>query len=222
MSSHYTGYEDDRRYTGEEVTVHYNIKRCIHARECVTRLSNVFDVKKRPWINPTGAEGNAIVDTVNRCPSGALHATAEDGVPQEQTPDHNIIHLWQDGPLQVYGDISIVASGVDVSYETRATLCRCGSSNNKPFCDNSHKEVDFHASDINPIEGSTLVEASGGKLMITAHANGPLGLSGQFEIKNSTGETLFSGKKTSLCRCGHSSRKPFCDGTHNTIGFEAE
>ena len=64
--------------------------------------------------------------------------------------------------------------------------------------------------------------ATGGKLTITATPNGPLELVGHVEIVNADGETVFAGGKTYLCRCGASSSKPFCDGTHAKVGFEAE
>lgn len=218
--SKYTGREQDKTYEGEAITVHYGVKRCIHAAECVKRLSDVFDTQRRPWINADGASVEAIADAVEHCPSGALHVTAKDGSYQEAVPTQNTIILWQDGPIQIHGDLTILGATVDVQDETRATLCRCGASNHKPFCDNTHKDIAFQTEDIDPIAGKTIIDETGGKLKITAHANGPLEVEGHFEIRDATGETLFAGSKTWLCRCGHSARKPFCDSTHKKIGFE--
>ena len=52
--------------------------------------------------------------------------------------------------------------------------------------------------------------------------NGPLRIEGEFEILDPSGKNfgLAGRTKISLCRCGHSSNKPFCDGTHATIDFD--
>ena len=50
--------------------------------------------------------------------------------------------------------------------------------------------------------------------------NGPLMIKGKIEIKHSNGEIESKEKVTAFCRCGASGNKPFCDGTHNKIGFE--
>lgn len=218
----YTGRDQDRRYTGEQVDITYSAKRCIHAAECVRRLADVFDTQKRPWINADGAPADVIADVVPRCPSGALHYERKDGGTGETVPDRNTITLWHNGPLQFNGDLSIHGAAVEVINETRATLCRCGQSKNKPFCDNSHKESGFEAVTIAPIEGKSNPQTEGGALKITAHANGPLEVEGSFEIHDEAGNIIFSGSKTWLCRCGGSGRKPFCDSTHKTNGFQAD
>lgn len=62
----------DRNYTNGEITVHWKPDKCIHAAECVTKLPEVFDVKKRPWVTIEGATTERIIHTVELCPSGAL------------------------------------------------------------------------------------------------------------------------------------------------------
>ncbi|MAU09437.1 MAG: hypothetical protein CL607_06425 [Anaerolineaceae bacterium] len=220
MADKYTGADQDRRYTGEDVDITYNVQRCIHAAECVNRLSSVFDTQKRPWINADGAPADQIADTIQHCPSGALHYDPQDERLAEPTPDHNEALLWENGPIQVTGDLTIEGANVAIEHETRVTLCRCGASHNKPFCDNSHKDIDFVTEEIEPKQIKDV--ESGGKLTITANANGPLELSGNLKITGADGETLFQGSKTWLCRCGHSSSKPFCDGTHKKVNFTAE
>jgi len=61
-----------KEYRNEKIVVRYDEKICIHAGECVQGLPAVFDVNKRPWIDVDGAEVEAIVETIGRCPSGAL------------------------------------------------------------------------------------------------------------------------------------------------------
>ncbi|MEM9953517.1 MAG: CDGSH iron-sulfur domain-containing protein [Chloroflexota bacterium] len=222
MSDKYTGKAQDRRYTGDDVDITFSLKRCIHARECVNRLSEVFDVEKRPWINPDGASADEIATVVRSCPSGALHYDRKDGGEAEPTPETNRFILWQDGPVQVIGDLSITGATVDIAEETRATLCRCGASEQKPFCDNSHKKIDFVAE---PFESNKAPDPEAdvsGKMTLTPFANGPVGVEGNFQIEDADGNVLYKGTKTALCRCGHSSSKPFCDGTHHSIDFQAD
>ena len=142
--------------------------------------------------------------------------------PGEFIPDRNVVTLEPNGHLLIRGNLSILASGVEISGETRATLCRCGASRNKPFCDNTHLETYFQAP-AEPREPE--IEAGdfepGGVLRITARPNGSLLLEGNFEIYSSSGELIFCGTRTTLCRCGGSANKPFCDGTHRRNGFSA-
>ncbi len=204
----------DRRYTGTDVDITYNLKRCIHAEHCVHELAQVFDRNARPWINADGASADEIATTVRDCPSGALHYWRKDGGAAEPIPEKNTVIVWRDGPLQFTGDLRLGEG------ETRATLCRCGASHNKPFCDNSHKDIGFSAQEVEPIDAN--VEISGGSLMIRPRPDGPLKIEGNLEIRDAAGNTLFVGNETALCRCGHSGKKPFCDGTHNKIGFKTE
>jgi len=222
MADKYTGKADDRVYSGENVDIRYSLKRCIHAKECVTRLSSVFDIEKRPWINPDGAEGDAVAEVLDLCPSGALHYDRKDGGAQEKTPENNTIILWHNGQLQFTGDLAIHGANVAIEDETRATLCRCGASDNKPFCDNSHKKIDFVAEPFEPAKEPDSAADTSGKVTITATENGPLQVEGNFKITDQDGTLLYTGSKTWLCRCGNSKSKPFCDGTHNKIGFKAD
>ena len=59
---------------------------------------------------------------------------------------------------------------------------------------------------------------------ITVNKNGPLRVDGDFEIQDATGKPFGLGGRTtvSLCRCGQSANRPFCDGTHNRVGFTCE
>ncbi len=221
MPDTYKGKQDDRRYEGEAVDITYNLKRCIHAKLCVNRLSEVFDVDKRPWIDANGADGDRVAEVIDMCPSGALHYDRKDGGAEESTPTANRIIVQKDGYLQFIGDLDIRGAAVEIESETRATLCRCGESNNKPFCDNTHKKVDFKTEDLKIVKVDEFAKADG-KLVITSNKNGPLEVSGNFQIEDEDGNIIFTGSQTWLCRCGSSSKKPFCDGTHNRNGFTAD
>ena len=139
------------------------------------------------------------------------------------TADGCIVHCGGDGPLLVRSPLRVRTAGVEDGIEKpKAALCRCGKSANKPFCDGAHRDIEFLAS--GPIDTSRAVSRSAatsgeepGDIVVTAHANGPLHFDGVVEISGSArvGQPW-------LCRCGASGNKPFCDGSHKEIGFEAE
>ncbi len=168
----YTGQDQDRRYTGDNADVTYNLKRCIHAKECVTRLSQVFNLDQRPWIQVGDTAADSLVDVVSACPSGALHVVRKDGGSPEHVPAVNRISVQKDGPFHVTGRLSITAKDVEVAEETRAALCRCGASNNKPFCDNSHNEIGFTDSVPSVPRLANATDADGGVLHVIALPNG--------------------------------------------------
>jgi CDGSH-type Zn-finger protein/uncharacterized Fe-S cluster protein YjdI len=220
VSEKYIGAADDRRYTSEAVDVTYSLKRCIHAAECVSRLHEVFDTQKRPWIEPGKSTADAVVGVVSLCPSGALHTERSDGGGGETTPAENVIIVREDSYYQFRGDIAIQGSNVAIEREVRAALCRCGMSENKPFCDNSHKKGFEAPASTVEIDRQVAAE-TGGKLLVTLHENGPIEVSGNFELRDEAGNTIHRGSSTWLCRCGHSTKKPFCTGTHKRVTFEA-
>jgi CDGSH-type Zn-finger protein/uncharacterized Fe-S cluster protein YjdI len=219
VSEKYTGTADDRRYTSEAVDVTYSVKRCIHAAECVSRLHEVFDTQKRPWIQPGKSTGDAVVGVVSLCPSGALHTERNDGGAGETMPAENVIIVHEDSYYQFRGDLAVQGSNVAIEREVRAALCRCGMSGNKPFCDNSHKKG-FEAPATTVEIDRQITAETGGKLLVTLHENGPIEVNGNFELRDEKGNTIHRGSSTWLCRCGHSTKKPFCTGTHKHVAFE--
>ncbi len=212
-----------RKYTGEKIDVTYGVERCIHAEECIKRLHAVFDTAKRPWIQPDAGSADNIATTILHCPSGALHYERKDGGEDEPISAHNTIRLNMNGPLYLRGDFTIVNGvGELVVNDTRAALCRCGGSANKPFCDNTHRKIGIIAS-TTVAEPQVITEnLDGGKLHIETTTNGPLHITGHFTVQNGKGEPVYQGTDETLCRCGGSANKPFCDGTHEKIGFVAE
>lgn len=210
-------------YSGEKIDVTYDAGRCIHAEECIRRLNTVFIKGNRPWIQPDADRVDGVAATIVQCPSGALHYQRKDGGAVEPIPDHNTIRLAENGPLYLRGDFTIVnGKGETVISDTRAALCRCGASQNKPFCDNSHIAIHFQASATIADPQMTIETLDGGKLHIETTTNGPLHITGNFTLVNEVGETIYQGTDEWLCRCGGSANKPFCDSTHNKIGFVAD
>ena len=211
-------------YPGVDVTVKFDLKRCIHAAECVKGAPQVFNIDRKPWIAPDQGEADELVDVIHRCPSGALTYVRHDGGPEEPVPTSNSVDVVEDGPVYLRGDITILSSEGDlVTKTTRVALCRCGASENKPLCDGSHNKAKFEDPGaiqevkMKPVEDAAGVTA----LTIKLAGNGPLLLDGPVTITSADGAISADGSKAALCRCGQSANKPFCDGTHKKIGFEA-
>jgi CDGSH-type Zn-finger protein/uncharacterized Fe-S cluster protein YjdI len=213
----------EKGYTGEQIDVTYDAGRCIHVGECLRHLHAVFDTTRRPWVLPDAGSADDVAATVLTCPSGALHYERKDGGAAEPMLEHNTIRLVKNGPLYLRGDFTIVnGAGELVIEDTRASLCRCGGSANKPFCDNSHRTIGFKAPPSVPEPQTTSEPLDGGKLHIETTTNGPLHVTGNFTVLNGKGEPIYQGLDESFCRCGGSANKPFCDGTHEKIGFVAD
>ncbi len=138
------GARDKRRdYVGTHITIHHNRGICSHAGFCTDNLASVFRMKEKPWIDPDGAEADAIIATIKQCPSGALSYSIERAEyrDQERKP---MIAVSRDGPLYISGSVELKDQpwGEGASQE-HYTLCRCGASKNKPFCDGTHWHVKF-------------------------------------------------------------------------------
>jgi len=128
-----SGMNQGRAYTGERATVYYDVRRCVHFAECIRGLPEVFDVEKRPWIQPENAPAELVAEVIRRCPSGALHYELAHGSPEQ--PEHPTrVHPVKDGPITVRGELVIDTADGELS-EVRAALCRCGRTHNQPFCD---------------------------------------------------------------------------------------
>jgi CDGSH-type Zn-finger protein/uncharacterized Fe-S cluster protein YjdI len=207
------------RYEGRAGIVTYDAKRCIHAAECVHGLPAVFDPNAKPWVNPNGADTAALAATVARCPSGALTIEQPDGQ-VASSPAVNTATLTANGPTYLRGDIAVVSSDGVVRNETRMALCRCGASQNKPYCDGSHNAAGFLDGGVLPANSVTGPPSAGGKLTVTPLPNGPVKCEGPLTITGSAGGVTTT-DKAFLCRCGASANKPYCDGAHRKVGFAA-
>lgn len=207
-------------YEGKEVRITFDGQRCIHMRRCVLGLPEVFRANvEGPWIDPDGAEADEIRALARRCPSGAITVEPLDGTPPERPPKRNVAYVVENGPLFMHADLHID----DEEPRIRATLCRCGASKSKPYCDGSHEGMGFHATGEPEASNDLASLDATGPLKIRSLKNGPLLLNGPLEIvRGGTGKTVRRTTKVALCRCGASKDKPFCDGTHAAIGFRTE
>jgi CDGSH-type Zn-finger protein/uncharacterized Fe-S cluster protein YjdI len=204
---------------GEKITVVYDGKRCIHARHCVTWGPTVFLANVQgPWIHPDTIDAERVAEIAHVCPSGAIRYRRKDGRPDEAAPPVNLAAVREAGPYAFRGELRINGSAAGF----RVTLCRCGASKNKPFCDGSHHDVGFSASGEPPTGKQTeMLPVRNGPLQIEPQVNGPLQVRGNLEITSGTGRMVARVTSARLCRCGGSANKPFCDGTHTKIGFVA-
>jgi uncharacterized Fe-S cluster protein YjdI/CDGSH-type Zn-finger protein len=138
------GHQPARTYGNESIEVQWEPRLCIHTGNCVSGLGEVFDHDRRPWVQVDAADADRIAATVMTCPTGALRFRRLDGGPQEEEPPETTIDPQPDGPLFVRGRLQVVErDGEAVRELTRAALCRCGASENKPFCDGSHRRIGF-------------------------------------------------------------------------------
>lgn len=203
---------------GKSVTIQFEGKRCIHARFCVLGAPAVFLANvKGPWIKPDGDTVENVLHTIRQCPSGALSYKRHDGGPEEKPPPVNLVRMRENGPLAIHADISLKGKA-----EKRLTLCRCGASKNKPYCDGAHKEARFVASgEAAPGADMKPLPKRDGPLKIEPLEDGPLAVTGNMEVVTGTGATISRVTAAILCRCGQSKTKPFCDGTHASVGFKA-
>ncbi len=168
------------------------------------------------WIHPEVATAEEVAELAHNCPSGAITYIRTNG-PQETPPKVNLVRVRENGPLAFTAELAIAGHGDSL----RATLCRCGHSNNKPFCDGAHTAAGFTATGEPATKESTPLAIRNGPVTVTPRQDGPLLITGNLEVVTGTGRTMDRCGKTALCRCGQSANKPYCDGTHTKVGFKA-
>lgn len=136
-----------RNYFGKEITIHDNRKICSHAAECVDNLPSVFKLNERPWIDPDGARIQEVINTIRKCPSGALSYSIGDTEYRDPEEKRNpMVTVSKNGPYHITGGIELLGEGVEFGEGASMehyTLCRCGASENKPFCDGAHRNINF-------------------------------------------------------------------------------
>ncbi|PRC94586.1 CDGSH iron-sulfur domain-containing protein [Solimicrobium silvestre] len=210
---------------GREATIQFDAQRCVHSRNCVLSHPDVFVPNiQGEWIHPDAQPLEELIRLAQNCPSGAIRVmrnaqeeTTSEVHLVEVAPLVNTVRVRENGPLALEAEFQIEGE----SQETpRATLCRCGLSKNKPYCDGAHQVAGFFATGepvIVPYQG---LAARNGLINIEPLPDGPLHIVGNLEIVSGTGRTCNTTIETYLCRCGHSANKPYCDGAHITAGFK--
>lgn len=214
---------DDRvEYPGTKLDVRWSRALCLHVGECVRAEGEVFAAGRDPWCEPDGAAAQEVLEIVRRCPTGALSAAPKPGEPDERPDAENTVVVSNNGPLYLRGDLAIEAAAPEwEGVRFRAALCRCGKSENKPFCDNAHEKAGFVDRGAVGEKGDEAL-APTGRLRVKRIKDGPLLVTGGFALVAASGRVAWRGKRAALCRCGHSKNKPFCDGAHSAAAFRAD
>ena len=139
-----------KKYSNGEITVVWQPDECIHSGECFTLLPEVFKPHERPWVKINDASTEDIIKTVKACPTVALTYSYNDNDKNERLMEdnkkevQNKVEMFENGPLMVPANINLVDSkGNLLKVGEDKFICRCGHSNNKPFCDGSHMAKGF-------------------------------------------------------------------------------
>ncbi|QTN39212.1 (4Fe-4S)-binding protein [Cryomorphaceae bacterium] len=132
-----------KEYQKEDLTISWEPGKCIHSENCWRGLIEVFNPKKKPWINVDGASKDRIMAQIDKCPSGALGYSVTGQAADSSSPSAQVT-IAANGPYLVNGPVDLIDASGNTKTETRTVaLCRCGHSTNKPYCDGSHKKHDF-------------------------------------------------------------------------------
>jgi len=147
---------EERHYSNDEITVHWKPRQCIHATTCYRELIEVFNPRNRPWVNMNGAPTERIIEIVKKCPTQALTYDWIDKTRVSDKPGLSLdkgiseadftcnkpvtVKLMKNGPLVVEGLFTIIGTdGKEIKAMHITSFCRCGHSDNMPFCDGSHR-----------------------------------------------------------------------------------
>lgn len=132
-----------KEYSNGDLTIIWKPKKCIHSEICWKTLPEVYDPKGKPWIKPENATTDALKSQISKCPSGALtyKMKSEENIEKDMGTECTIV---ENGPLLVSGNLKVTLTNGTVENKKRSTaFCRCGASANKPYCDGSHKKIEF-------------------------------------------------------------------------------
>jgi CDGSH-type Zn-finger protein/truncated hemoglobin YjbI len=169
----------DRRdaYVGQQVTILDNRGICQHSGYCTDRLAGVFHLGEEPFVTPSGGRMDEIIRAVRDCPSGALSYAIDEVEARDEVDYHGkrelAIEVSRDGPYRVTGEITLTDSHGDDEPRNQGAsrehyaLCRCGHSQNKPFCSGVHWYVDFKDPVPGPDHEPTIFEWCGGLPALT-------------------------------------------------------
>ena len=130
-----------QRYEGKDINIVFNRSICAGAGTCVRNFPTIYKNASEDWINPDGASIDEVKKSVKQCPSGALHyeLAGEDEIVDY---DGYKVSVIKNGPLNVIGKVSLhVDKWATNATPQKYSLCRCGASENKPFCDYTHASL---------------------------------------------------------------------------------
>lgn len=161
-----TDDSQNREYTNDEITVFWKPGKCVHATTCYKELIEVFNPRRRPWVNMYGAPTERIIEIVDKCPTEALTYKWNDEAKNKETINLKnerlkkaegqnaadpqakpvTIQVMRDGPLVIQGDFEVYdEKGNKLKHMIMTSFCRCGASNSQPFCDGYHRKIGFNS-----------------------------------------------------------------------------
>lgn len=130
-----------QRYEGEDVTIVFNRSICAGASNCVRNFPSIYKNASEDWIHPDGASVEKVKNSVKQCPSGALFYELAGESPNEDYEGYKIT-IIKNGPMNVSGKVDLhVDKWSTNANPQKYSLCRCGASRNKPFCDYTHASL---------------------------------------------------------------------------------
>ncbi len=133
-----------KQYSNKELTIVWKPKKCIHAGECIKALPQVYNPKEKPWLTIENATTIELKEQIMKCPSGALSYYMKNTEKNETETLTTNVEVMKDGPLLVYGTLNVSLKDGQKEIKKKTTaFCRCGQSSEKPYCDGTHKKVDF-------------------------------------------------------------------------------
>ncbi len=219
---------ETQRFEGENIVVTYNPQLCIRSAACGKALPDVFNSLQKPWVNPDQSSADNVAHAVRQCPSGALQFERKDGKIHESPPQKNTMRAVKNGPLQCAGQMQMLDAFEKIAQHlTRAVFCRCGLSQNKPYCSGRHAEIVMNDEEEDTDNDKPLSAPKDtppppdapesephGPVQIKMAPKGPLLAKGPMEVCDNEGKVIAVKKTAAFCQCGNSRKKPFCDGTH--------
>lgn len=137
---------DIKDYSNGEITVHWEAKKCWHFGACVGMLPNVYDPEAKPWIQPENATTKELKTQIAACPSGALSYSMNNKTVSTASKGERKLELLKDGPFTSKKEMKVTyQDGSEDIQFIRRSYCRCGASDNLPYCNGNHGKVDFKA-----------------------------------------------------------------------------
>ena len=142
----------NRKYTNGEITVFWQPNKCIHATTCYRELIDVFNPRKRPWVNMDGAPTDEIIRVVKLCPTQALSFKYNKDIEREKQAADEVnttdpvaeARIMEDGPLVLKGNFTLFdTDGKPLRHLKMSSICRCGASNDLPYCDGTHRKTGY-------------------------------------------------------------------------------
>ena len=132
-----------KEYRKDNLTIYWKPKRCIHSEICWKTLPEVYKPSEKPWIQPENATVDALKAQIEKCPSGALTYDLE-GASQTVEQKATECTIVENGPLLISGTLLVtLADGATETKKRSTAFCRCGASENKPYCDGAHNRIGF-------------------------------------------------------------------------------